>query len=244
MTARDDEIAVARRLLAPARKVMAITGAGMSAECGLPTFRDAGDDEAWNRLAEDLATAEGFSRDPRRVWGWYAGRRREALQAAPHAGYRALVELERRASVGIVTQNVDGLHRRAGSSEVVELHGSLHRFVCAARRHPVEVAHPTDEVPICPECGSLVRPDVVWFGEMLPEPVIWAAAAALSGADVLLVIGTSLAVSTPLSFIRLAQQRHVPIIEVNPVPALDGATVTLVGPAGTVLPRLLDDSNA
>jgi NAD-dependent deacetylase len=229
----------ARRILRGARKVMVITGAGMSAECGLATFRDGADGRLWNRLAEELATPQGFSRDPHRVWDWYAQRRREALRAMPHAGYTALVEWERRAEVGIVTQNVDGLHARAGGRTVVELHGSLHRFMCAAERHPVEGVAESVEVPACPRCGSPVRPAVVWFGEAIPEEAVWASAEAWNGAQALLVVGTSLAVSTPQAFIRSAERRGVPIVEVNPEPALTSAAAVLAAPAGSALPLLL-----
>lgn len=234
------EMDAARRIVSGAAKVMVITGAGMSAECGLPTFRDAANGQNWDELARTLATAEGFQADPQRVWSWYAGRRQEALRAQPHAGYTALARWQDRAAVGIVTQNVDGLHARAGSRDVVELHGSLFSFICVEQRHPVEGVGACVETPRCPLCGSLVRPAVVWFGEMIPEEAIWRSAAAWEGAEALLIIGTSLAVSTARAFVRSAERRGVPIVEINPAPALPTASAVLAGAAGTVLPLLLE----
>ena len=163
--------------LRKARSVAVLTGAGVSAESGIPTFRDA-QTGLWARYdPEELATEAAFRRYPARVFGWYAWRRRLVRAAAPHAGYHALVALERLVpELAIVTQNVDGLHGRAGSRRVLELHGSLDRFSCVDARHPfpadgiVEPEADTEcEPPRCERCGSPVRPDVVWFGEMLPE---------------------------------------------------------------------------
>jgi NAD-dependent deacetylase len=241
----------AQEIVRAAENLLVITGAGMSAECGIPTFRDGGDDEDWDTLAQTLATAEGFAANPQRVWSWYAERRRIALEAPLHPGYLALVEWERRASVRIVTQNVDGLHRRAGSSTVVEMHGSLHRFICADRRHEVTDVADAEVVPRCPRCGSYVRPAVVWFGEMLPDDAVSGSAAAIEDVGAVLLVGTSLLVTTPTSLLWHADRHGIPIVEVNPEPALRSngyawpgsgmlhAAVTLAGGAGTVLPALL-----
>jgi NAD-dependent deacetylase len=242
----------ARRILDRARHVLVLSGAGMSAECGIPTFRGANGRDAWDDAATTLATPRGFRTDPQRVWTWYLHRRREALRAQPHPGYLALAAWERRATVSIVTQNVDGLHALAGSSHVVELHGTLHRFFCADQRHEVTGVGDQDEVPRCPRCGDYVRPAVVWFGEPIPDAAGIAAAEAVLRAEVVLLIGTSLKVTTPLGMLRHARRQGIPIIEVNPDPALPSttgadagydlppATITLAGTAGTVLPQLLD----
>lgn len=238
MTDLTTGIARAREILSRVKHPVVITGAGMSAECGLPTFRDAKTNN-WDTLARQLATAEGFRADPQRVWEWYAGRWQEARRAVPHPGYTALAAWEQRANVRIITQNVDGLHRRSGSSQVVELHGSLNTFFCFEQQHPVEFEGLPDLVPQCPYCESLVRPGVVWFGEMIPEEAQQGAAEAMLQFDALLVVGTSLYVSTPQPYIRFAERRGVPIIEVNPDLALEQPTVGLSGPAGVVLPQIL-----
>jgi NAD-dependent deacetylase len=247
----EEALSEARDIVRAAGNLLVITGAGMSAECGIPTFRDHDGDEDWDTLAQTLATADGFAADPQRVWAWYADRRRTALKAPLHPGYRALVDWEQHAPVHIVTQNVDGLHRRAGSSSVVEMHGSLHRFICADRRHEVLGVGDAEIVPRCPRCGSFVRPAVVWFGEMLSNDVVTGSTAAIEGAGAVLLVGTSLLVTTPTGLLWHADRHGIPIVEVNPEPALRSngyawpgsgilhATVTLAGGAGSVLPALL-----
>lgn len=213
----------ARDILDGARSLAVISGAGMSAECGIPTFRATGDNDAWNAMARTLTTPEGFRADPQGVWSWYLQRRREALAAWPHAGYEALVGWERRADVHIVTQNVDGLHARAGSSRVVELHGTLHRVVCADCGHDVSGVSDRDEVPRCPSCGGYVRPAVVWFGEAIPEAAVQGEAEAMLTAEAVLLVGSSLAINTPARMLRSTERRGIPIVEVNPEPALPRA---------------------
>ena len=240
-------------IIARASASLVISGAGMSAECGIPTFRQAGDGDAWNGLARSLATPQGLRSDARVVWSWYRERRQQERTVAQLAGYIALVALDRRAAVSIVTQNIDGLHARAGSARVVEMHRSLFRFVCADRGHEAACSGDEDDVPHCPVCGSLVRPAVVWFGERIPEQASMDASAALLAAEVVLVVGTSLAVNTPAALLRSADRRGIPIIKVNPEPALPAAasytsdlppaTVSLTGAAGTVLPQLLGDAD-
>jgi NAD-dependent deacetylase len=226
-----------------ARLVAALTGAGISAESGLATFRDA-QTGLWARFdPRELATPAAFARDPQLVWDWYAWRRARVAEARPNAGHTALAELERRApEFALITQNVDGLHQRAGSRNVVELHGNITRVKCA--REGTLVAHweaATGAVPRCPRCGAWLRPDVVWFGEMLPEPALAAAEDAMRRCDVLLVVGTSAEVYPAAALPELARRAGAIIAEINAAatPLSATADYALRGTAGTVLPALL-----
>ena len=232
-----------------AQLVVVATGAGMSRESGIPTFRDALTG-LWARFdPAELATEDAFRRAPARVFGWYAWRRKVVRAAVPHAGYDAVVALERLLpEVVVVTQNVDGLHRRAGSQRVLELHGSLERFHCLAARHsyPADaVAEPSGEgevvPPVCPRCGSPIRPGVVWFGEMLPEREVAAAWEAAARCGVMLVVGTSGLVHPAAALPRIARDAGAMVVEVNPEPSdlSSLATVVCRGPAGVVLPALV-----
>jgi NAD-dependent deacetylase len=237
------------RWLRRARLVVVATGAGMSRESGIPTFRDALTG-LWARYdPEELATEAAFRKNPARVFGWYAWRRRLVRAATPHAGYHALVALERIVpDVAIVTQNVDGLHRRAGSRRVLELHGSLERFSCVDARHPfpaeaiVEPDADTEcEPPRCGRCGSPVRPDVVWFGEMLTERVTAEAWDLAASCQAMLVVGTSGLVHPAAQLPFIARDAGARVIEVNPDPTEVSAAAHVVcrGPAGEVLPALV-----
>lgn len=231
-----------RALLDAARSVVVLTGAGISAESGVPTFRGAGG--LWRtRRPEDLATPEAFDADPRLVWEWYDWRRGLIADARPNPGHAALVEIERRTrSFTLVTQNVDGLHALAGSRQVVEIHGSLWRTRClpcgAVRENRARTLAPLP--PRC-DCGGLLRPDVVWFGESLPERLLARAFAALEACDLLLVVGTSGLVQPAASFADWTLERGVPVVEINldPTPLSDRATIALQGRAGELLPRLI-----
>lgn len=218
----------AARLFQDARSVVVLTGSGMSQESGVPTFRDA-QTGLWARYdPAELATPEAFRRHPARVFGWYLWRWKIARQAQPHPGYQALVLLSRTVpSFVIITQNVDGLHRRAGSEEVVELHGSLERFRCAAAGHPYDAAllaglaaDPQGEVepPRCADCSSPVRPDVVWFGEPLPEEAWSRAWRAAQECDLFLVVGTSGLVYPAAELPWVAVRSGARLIDVNPSP--------------------------
>lgn len=234
----------AAEALAGARRVSVLTGAGISAESGVPTFRAA--DGLWEKhRIEDVATPEAVVRNPRLVWEFYEGRRANMTSVQPNAGHRALVEMESLfESLSIATQNIDGLHQRAGSTEVQEVHGSLWRAHCAAGcGHVVDpFPHPAPEIPPPCPCGNILRPSVVLFGEMLPEDVFAAAAGAAAECDVALSIGTSSAVWPAAGLPVLAQERGAFLIEVNPEPTELTARfdVSLRGAAGVVLPRLLD----
>jgi NAD-dependent deacetylase len=240
-------LARAAEWLAGAERVVVSTGAGMSRESGIPTFRDAMEG-LWAQFdPQELATEEGFRRNPRRVWSWYAWRRKKVMEARPHPGYFALVELAARVpSLAVVTQNVDGLHAAAGSADVVELHGNLRRVKCLDRHHPFTGHLPDDgeaeaDPPPCPVCGSPLRPDVVWFGEMLPERAVERAWKVAAECGVLLLVGTSGTVWPAAELPYVARRAGAWVIEVNPEPSeLTGvADVFLQGRAGEVLPALV-----
>ena len=214
-----DELTRAREKIEEAVRIAVLTGAGISAPSGIPTFRDPGG--LWeNFRIEDYATPEGFARNPEEVWRWYAWRYRKIREAEPNEAHRLLAELERKKGDGflLVTQNIDGLHQRAGSKRVIELHGSIHRARCTVCDYRAELPPPEDLAipPKCPRCGALLRPDVVWFGELLPPGAFEAAVAAFRSADVALVVGTSAVVEPAASLGRLAKHAGAYLIEVNP----------------------------
>jgi NAD-dependent deacetylase len=231
-------------LLADAAHVVALTGAGVSAESGLPTFREA-QTGLWARYRpEELATPEAFARDPRLVWEWYAWRRSLVRAAEPNAGHHAIARMEQLARrFTLVTQNVDGLHRRAGSRLVHELHGDLMRTVCSRERRVVTSWPDTDETPPpCPGCGAPLRPDVVWFGEPLPSEALYAASAAAGRCDVMLVVGTSLHVYPAASLVPTALDAGADVIVVNTEPPVlhpHDRLHVLVGSAAETLPALV-----
>jgi NAD-dependent deacetylase len=207
--------------LCGARSVVVLTGSGMSAESGIPTFRDALTG-LWSRFRpEELATPQAFAQDPARVWLWYVSRRERVAAAQPHAGYAALSHIERLLGrMTIVTQNVDGLHRRAGSGRVLELHGNIMRSVCSVTGKPIDdelIRAATDVPPRSPHAeDGLARPDVVWFGEMLPAAVLDAAVQALRSCDACLAIGTSALVEPAASLPLLARESGAMLVEINP----------------------------
>jgi len=233
-------VEAAVRALAQAQFVVALTGAGISAESGIPTFRGPGG--LWRSFRpEDLATPEAFARDPELVWEWYAWRQGLVAAAEPNAGHRALVALERATTVTIVTQNVDGLHARAGSTDPIELHGSLWRVRCTECANERTIDTPIEGLPTCAECGALERPGVVWFGESLPEEPFELAIDAVSRAQVLLVVGTSGIVQPAASLVEIGRARGATVIEVNPEATPGGRNrIVLAGPAGEILPALVD----
>jgi NAD-dependent deacetylase len=243
----DENLARARDALAVARSIVVLTGAGISAESGIPTFRDAMTG-LWSRFRpEDLATPEAFERDPATVWAWYAGRRERVGSARPNAGHEALARLERAslargAGFLLVTQNVDGLHAAAGSERLVELHGNIRRVKCFASGHPAATwPEAAAGPPPCSRCGSPLRPDVVWFGEELAREAIEAAIGAARRCDVFLSVGTSGLVEPAASLPFAALERGAHVIEVNPgsTPLTRRATIALSGSAGDLLPRLV-----
>jgi NAD-dependent deacetylase len=237
----------AREALAFARSIVVLTGAGISAESGIPTFRDAMSGLWAQYRPEDLATPEAFRRDPGMVWQWYAGRRERVAAVAPNAGHEALARLERRAAARgasflLVTQNVDGLHAAAGSRSLVELHGNIRRVKCFDHGHPApEWPSDTPGPPPCAACGSPLRPDVVWFGEALPHEALRDALEATARCDLFLSVGTSGLVEPAASLPYSALERGAAVIEVNPqpTPLARRAWAAFAGRAGEVLPRLV-----
>jgi NAD-dependent deacetylase len=240
-----EPIEEARGWVRDARRITVLTGAGMSAESGVPTFRDA-QTGLWSRFdPTQLASEPGFRADPALVWRWYAERRVAVARAEPNAGHLALAAAEQRYDqFSIVTQNVDGLHRRAGSRNIIEIHGSITQTICLARCGYVEndpAGVPMGEPPRCPRCGDWLRPGVVWFGEMLDPARLEAAEAASADCDVMLVVGTS-GLVYPAAALPLASRRAgARVIIINPSESeLDSvARIVVRATAAAALPRLL-----
>jgi NAD-dependent deacetylase len=236
-------IDAAARLLDAARSVVVSTGAGMSKESGIPTFRDAPNALWENFDPEKLASPQGFLNDPPLVWRWYEDRRRMISEAKPNSGHFAIARLEGLfGRFAVVTQNIDDLHRKAGSRNIIEMHGNIFRFKCFDMDHPIGELPRDERVPPRCRCGSMIRPDVVWFGEMLPEDAVGRAYRAIETCDVMLVVGTSGIVYPVAGFPEIARRSGARIIEVNPeeTPITRLADVFLEGAAGEVLPRLTD----
>jgi NAD-dependent deacetylase len=238
-----EAVATARALLAEARFVLVLTGAGISAESGVPTFRGAGG--YWrNRSFQELATPEAFARDPRLVWDWYLERRRTIRACEPNAAHRALATWSEQSGSLLVTQNVDGLHERAGHREVVRVHGSLWRNRCArCGTERLDEALEYPELPRSPCCGAPERPAVTWFGEMLPEAAVESALEAARRADVALAVGTSGVVYPAAGFIEVARQCGARIVDVNPDPDQIVAHVPVRLPASAAVPQILGGRN-
>ncbi|MBL8288785.1 MAG: NAD-dependent deacylase [Rubrivivax sp.] len=237
-----------RAAIAGARSVAVLTGAGMSAESGIPTFRDALTG-LWAKFdPQDLASIEGFRADPQRVWDWYAERRQGVCRAEPNAGHRALARWAREhpGRMCVVTQNVDDLHQRAGQPDVVRLHGDIlwlqwldeciERPACDATATAVP-----GRPPRCKRCGNLARPAVVWFGEMLPPAALERAEQVAASCDVMLVVGTSGAVWPAAGLAGRARRAGSTVVIVNPHDSdIDGeARFVLRGTAAQALPLLL-----
>jgi len=239
--------------LASARHVVALTGSGISAESGVPTFRDA-QTGLWAKFSpEQLATPEAFARDPELVWRWYRWRRDLVARAQPNAGHLALVELAALVpAFALVTQNVDGLHQRAGSRDVVEFHGNILVDRCSvacegpgpARALPATTSIAStgdDELPRCTACGALLRPGVVWFGEAIPDAALIAAHRAVRECDVFISIGTSSLVFPAAGLASDARRAGAALIEINPspTPLTAAADFVIEAPAGAALPAIV-----
>ncbi|RZI43547.1 NAD-dependent deacylase [Herbaspirillum sp. HC18] len=229
--------------LCRARHIAAFTGAGVSAESGIPTFRDAQTGLWAHYRAEDLATPEAFRRDPVTVWNWYAWRRDLMRNVQPNPAHVAIAQLERLVErVTVITQNVDGLHASAGSSDIIELHGNIWHNFCSSCGTIVPPAHLTKDIPpLCPHCSGHVRPGVVWFGEALPESAWTRASQVLETADIFFCIGTSSLVEPAASLPRYARSCGRTVIQINPEATSHDeiAQYVLRGKAGEVLPALV-----
>ena len=229
--------------LRSARHVTVLTGAGTSAESGVPTFREA-QTGLWAKYdPEELATPFAFQRNPRLVWEWYEWRRQLVAQAEPNPGHMALSKLEELTpEFTLITQNVDGLHQQAGSRNVIELHGNIQRTICYDERTSVEDWPDTGDVPPrCPRCGGLLRPDVVWFGESLSQEALHSAFTAIQQCDLFLSIGTSSVVQPAASLPLVALEQGITTVEINPnaTPFTPKASYVLPGASGQVLPALV-----
>ena len=228
--------------LRDARHVCVLTGAGVSAESGVPTFRDAQEGLWANYRAEDLATPDAFLADPALIWRWYRWRRDLVAEAEPNPGHVALAALQKLVPrLTLVTQNVDNLHQRAGSAGVIEFHGNIFEDRCVAEgtRH---IGDHSIDVPVCPDCGGHLRPGVVWFGEAIPERALEESCSAAIHCDVFLSVGTSSLVYPAAGLADLAKQNGALIAEINPNPTTHASQFdcALAGNSGVVLPELID----
>lgn len=228
--------------LRAAQHVCVLTGAGVSAESGVPTFRDA-QSGLWAKYDPlDLATPEAFVRDPALIWRWYRWRRELVAKANPNPGHKALATLATRVpQLTLVTQNVDGLHQRAGSRDVIEFHGNLFENRCFVENCVVPEDDGAD-VPTCPGCGGKLRPGVVWFGEAIPEKALHESFAAAANCDLFLSIGTSSLVYPAAGLAEVARSAGATVVEINPNPTAhaDGFDFLLQGNAAAVLPELIE----
>ena len=197
------------------KKIVFVTGAGISQESGIPTFR--GKDGLWrNYDPMKLATIDAFYDNPKLVWEWYNERRNNIFQAQPNPGHSAIAELEKHTQVTVLTQNIDGLHKKAGSSNVLELHGSIVKIKCSVCDYNEEILTEIFDFPPLCKCGNILRPDVVWFGEPLPQDVWQNAIEFASQCDLMVIVGTSLVVSPANTLPLYAKQNNATLIEINP----------------------------
>lgn len=256
-----DDLAAARAMLEQAERIVVLTGAGVSAESGIPTFR--GNAGLWKSYRpEELATPGAFRRDPRLVWEWYAWRRSLVADCDPNSAHLALARLALAdpGRTAIVTQNVDGLHHRAarieaetageaspGDAYPLEVHGAIHRDRCSGcgvrdESPPPVDATSSETLPRCPECGNLMRPDVVWFGEALDPDVIGASMDAAAEADLCMVVGTSAVVHPAASVPEVTRRNGGRVLELNlePTPVTSYADLSLLGEAGTLVPAVVE----
>lgn len=223
------------------KKIIFVTGAGISQESGIPTFR--GKDGLWRKYDPmQLATIEAFYENPKLVWEWYEDRRGNILSAKPNPGHFAMAEIEKLKDVVIMTQNIDGLHQKAGSSNVLELHGSIIRIKCTSCDFQDDFLTKFEEVPPKCQCGAILRPDVVWFGEPLPQKVWREAMIESSKCDIMIIAGTSLVVSPANTLPIYAKQNNATLIEINPEETMMSSQMDLSirDTSSNVLPRLLE----
>ncbi len=228
--------------LADSRHTVVMTGSGTSAESGIPTFRDAQTGLWAQYRPEDLATPEAFARNPQLVWDWYEWRRELVAKAEPNPGHVAIATLAKLLrKLTLITQNVDGLHQRAGSNDVIEFHGNVMHSRCTNGHPAGNVKDAEESPPRCERCGAMLRPAVVWFGESIPEASLQRACTAVENCDVFFAVGTSAQVQPAAGLAMLAKQNGATLIEINPVetPLTSDADYALAGPSGEILPRLI-----
>jgi len=236
------QIQQAAEILRRAQRVAVLTGAGISAESGVPTFR--GENGLWKQFrAEDLATPEAFARDPKLVWEWYDWRRGIIGRVNPNPAHRVLAKWEKKfPEFKLITQNVDGLHARAGSTNILELHGNIWKTRCTKEATVAEnLEIPLKQIPpACPSCGAILRPHIIWFGESLDPDILRRAFGSSSLCDVMLVVGTSAFIQPAASLPLHASEAGAKIIEINPdpTPLTHYADISLQGKAGEILPRI------
>ncbi|MGE5444743.1 MAG: SIR2 family NAD-dependent protein deacylase [Ignavibacteriales bacterium] len=242
----EDKIKEAKEIIGSASDIAVLTGAGISAESGVPTFR--GENGLWREYrSEELATPGAFARDPKLVWEWYEWRRKIIKEAKPNPGHNALVDLENEKSdFTLITQNIDGLHQLSGSRNLVEMHGNLWQIRCISCGI-IEQSHdvPLKELPPrCKDCGSLGRPNVVWFGEIVPMSVIDKTLVAIEKCQVMLIVGTSGVVEPAASMGLVAKQTGKTVIEVNLEPTINSPLydLSIIGKSGEILPMLCRSS--
>jgi NAD-dependent deacetylase len=232
-----------REMVQKADRITMLTGAGISAESGVPTFREKLTG-LWERYdPEELTSVEGFRRNPKLVWDWHEWLAERMAAAEPNPGHHALAALaHNRPGIALITQDIDGLHHRAGSRGVIELHGNIHRLICSVEKTPCGGRGAfTETPPRCPNCGSYLRHDVVWFGELLPAGALQAASEAARHCQVFLAIGTSGVVQPAASLPWLALEAGATVVEINPqtTPLSNSAHYSLRGLAGQVLPPIV-----
>ena len=239
----DVDLAIPEEILSRIRKakrVSVLTGAGISAESGIPTFRGAGG--VWEKYDfQKLATPEGFKEDPVLVWEWYQLRQREIKKARPNPAHATIAEMERHfESFTVLTQNIDGMHRRAGNRNIVELHGNIWRARCTRDGTVIELDSPVEDIPPLCQCGSMLRPDVVWFGEQLSSESLEAASEAASRSEAMFVVGTSAVVYPAAALPVLTKNAGglVVVINIEETSLSAYADVSILGRAGELMPVL------
>jgi NAD-dependent deacetylase len=230
--------------LKSAKSILFFTGAGISAESGIETFRGKGG--LWNKMsAEELASFDGFMKNPNLVWEWYQYRRKIVRETKPNAGHKTIAEFEKHfAEVTVVTQNVDNLHKRAGSNNILEVHGNIERNFCMDCKtfYGLEDFMETNEPPKCEKCGGMIRPDVVWFGEMLPQDVFAEAERKAREADICFIVGTS-ALVYPAAYIPIsAKEAGATLVEIDiePTNISNQVDYSIYGKSGEVLPKIFE----
>jgi NAD-dependent deacetylase len=226
--------------LKKAKKIVFVTGAGISQESGIPTFR--GNDGLWrNYDAMKLATIDAFYDNPKLVWEWYNERRQNIFAAEPNLGHKAITELENYSEVVVLTQNIDGLHQIAGSSKVLELHGSVVKIKCTVCDYKDEILAEFSDIPPLCTCGNILRPDVVWFGEGLPQDVWEEAIIHANSCDIMIIAGTSLVVSPANTLPIYAKQNNAILIEINPEETImtEDMDISIRSTSATALPELV-----